>query len=119
MKKMNNKNVKYIFILFFTFMLFAYIYFYYPNIKEGLMSDFAKSFCQVNEVSGKKLNENCSKLTEKNCTSTSCCIWTSNKTCKAGNQDGLLFKKDINGNPVNIDYYYFGEKCYGEKCNDK
>jgi hypothetical protein len=115
------KNTLNFSVLFVIFMLFVVIYFYYNNIKEGieninLNTDFAQSFCQKIESSGKELEEKCQTLTEKNCRSTSCCIWTSNGKCDAGGEDGLLFNTDSSGKSIKLDYYYYKDTCYGKKC---
>ena len=69
-------------------------------------------FCKSNSAS---LKESCAKLTKKNCNSTSCCVMLNGKNCVAGNQDGPTFKTD-SGEDINIDYYYYQNKCYGDSC---
>jgi hypothetical protein len=128
LKKWSKKNYV---ILFLIFILFAFVYFYYAlegkmeKIEEGLKdmyidtnlsSDFANSFCESNQLSGPDLNKSCSNLTQDNCRSTSCCIWTSNKKCQAGGKDGLLFNKDLDGKKIDLDYYYYKDTCYGKNC---
>ena len=75
-------------------------------------ANFCKSFL------GKKdeMQEACSQLTENNCNQTSCCIWTSNKKCAAGYQDGPIYKTDKEGKLITMDYYYYQGQCYGEGC---
>jgi hypothetical protein len=85
-------------------------------IDTNLSSDFANSFCESNQLSGPDLNKSCSNLTQDNCRSTSCCIWTSNKKCQAGGKDGLLFNKDLDGKKIDLDYYYYKDTCYGKNC---
>ena len=127
-----NKNLLNIVILFFIFYIsyifyisFVFVYFNYINVKEGLKdmyietslsSDFAKSFCESNQLSGEDSQKKCQTLTQNNCRSTSCCIWTSNEKCHAGGEDGLLFNTDSNGKLIDLDYYYFKDTCYGKKC---
>jgi cytoskeletal protein RodZ len=72
-------------------------------------------FCKSNSAS---LKESCNKLTKKNCNSTSCCVVLNGKKCVAGNQDGPTFKTE-SGEDVNIDYYYYQNKCYGNSCPTK
>lgn len=123
--KMNKKNLLNIIVLFLIFMLFTFIFFYYTKFKEGLndmyidtnlSTNFANSFCESRQLSGDELKNSCQKLTQNNCRSTSCCIWTSNEKCDAGGKDGLLFNTDSNGKPISLDYYYYKDTCYGEKC---
>jgi hypothetical protein len=77
-------------------------------------SSSSTAFCDVNK--GYTLEQSCNKLTKYNCGLTSCCIWTSDNKCKAGNKSGPLFNSDSNGKTLPTDYYYFQNKCYGEKC---
>ncbi len=77
-------------------------------------SSSSTAFCEANQ--GYTLEQSCNKLTKYNCGLTSCCIWTSDNKCKAGNKSGPLFNSDSNGKTLPIDYYYFQNKCYGEKC---
>lgn len=121
-KKLNKNTLNFSILFFIIFMFFIiFIYFNYNNIKEGLENinlntNFAKSFCEKNNSSGQELKNNCEKLTQKNCLSTSCCIWTSNGKCDAGGKDGLLFNTNPNGEPIQLDYYYYKDTCYGKKC---
>ena len=76
----------------------------------------ADAFCEEHREKGHLLEENCSKLTQDMCTTTSCCVWTSNNKCVAGNQKGALFNSDEKGKTQILDYYYYKDKCYGAKC---
>jgi hypothetical protein len=53
-------------------------------------SSSSTAFCSVNQ--GYALEKSCNKLTKYNCGTTSCCMWTSDQKCKAGNNGELLFK---------------------------
>ena len=79
-----------------------------------LTTDSSKAFCETNK--GFNLETSCNKLTKYNCGLTSCCIWTSDNKCKAGNKNGPLFNSDSKGKTIPLDYYYFQNNCYGEKC---
>ena len=83
------------------------------NIDPDIVSG-NKAFCQTN--TGFNQETSCNKLTNYNCNLTSCCIWTNDNKCKAGNASGALFNTDSNGKTMPLDYYYFQGKCYGEKC---
>ena len=76
----------------------------------------ADSFCAAYKGSSGELNTACGKLTNKNCNSTSCCVLTSEDKCVAGNTDGPTYNTDSNGKTNNLDYYYYQNKCYGDKC---
>ncbi len=73
-----------------------------------------KAFCDSHK--GFDLEQSCNKLTKINCGLTSCCVYTSDNKCKAGNMSGPTFNTNSNGQSLPIDYYYFQNKCYGEKC---
>lgn len=75
----------------------------------------SKAFCEVH--SGFDLEQSCEKLTKYNCGLTSCCVWTSDNKCKAGDKSGPLFNSDAKGKTKQLDYYYFQNQCYGKKCN--
>ena len=73
------------------------------------------AFCDYHK--GFNLETSCNKLTKNNCNSTKCCIWTSDAKCKAGNQEGPTFNSNKKGQTMSLDYYYYQNKCYGEKCS--
>lgn len=74
------------------------------------------AFCEKFRGSSGSLNDECAKLTDKNCGSTSCCVLVNGKKCAAGNADGPTFNTDSNGKTKNLDFYYYQSKCYGNKC---
>jgi len=74
-----------------------------------------QAFCEANK--GFELEKSCNNLTKQNCGLTSCCVWTSDRKCKAGNKSGPTFNSNSKGKTKPLDYYYFQNKCYGEKCN--
>jgi len=73
-----------------------------------------KAFCEVNK--GFTLEKSCNNLTKQNCGLTSCCVWTNDDKCKAGNISGPTFNSNASGKTNSLDYYFFQNKCYGEKC---
>jgi hypothetical protein len=81
------------------------------------VSSSSTAFCDVNK--GYALEQSCNKLTKYNCGLTSCCIWTSDNKCKAGNKSGPLFNSDLKGKTIPSEYYHFQNKCYGDKCPNK
>jgi hypothetical protein len=83
-----------------------------------LPSSKSDSFCETQRGSSGALDKSCGNLTQKNCNTTSCCVWTSDSKCNAGNIQGPTFNSDFNGKTKKLDYYYFQNNCYGDKCND-
>jgi len=75
------------------------------------------AFCETHRGSSGALDESCGKLTNNNCNSTSCCVWTSDEKCHAGGARGPTFNTDSNGKTEVLDYYYFQNKCYGAGCS--
>ena len=75
-----------------------------------------KSFCEVNQTQPHELEKSCNKLTKDNCNATSCCVWLNNSKCVAGKESGPTYYQDDDYNKINIDSYYYKNKCYGNKC---
>jgi len=73
--------------------------------------DPARDFCDTHTGSSHTLVESCGKLTNQNCNLTSCCVMLNGKKCVPGNEDGPTFQT-VNGEPVEIDYYYYQNKKY-------
>ena len=86
------------------------------NIQPGTenLSSGANAFCDLYRGSSNRLNNECKKLTEKNCNETSCCVFTNNK-CLAGGANGPTYNSDSNGN-TSTAKYYFQNQCYGNGC---
>ena len=76
---------------------------------SGLKLDPYNSFCNASYTSSETLNKQCNNLTEYNCKQVGCCVFTSNRKCEAGGQNGATYSP-------NLDYYYYRTKCYGKKC---
>jgi hypothetical protein len=83
---------------------------------ENYILSPSDAFCESHRGSSGTLDKSCEKLTNGNCNSTSCCVWTSNKKCAAGNEKGPTFNTNANGQTNQLDYYYFEGKCYGTNC---
>jgi hypothetical protein len=86
------------------------------KLDTSIIMNKSDAFCEKYRGSSDSLNTACTKLTDKNCKSTSCCVLVNGKKCTAGNADGPTFNTDKNGKTKNIDYYYYRSKCYGNKC---
>lgn len=82
----------------------------------SIVMNKSDAFCEKYRGSSGSLNDECAKLTDKNCGSTSCCVLVNGKKCAAGNADGPTFNTDSNGKTKNLDFYYYQSKCYGPKC---
>ena len=76
------------------------------------------SFCRFYDSndSAQDLNDACGKLAKGNCTNIKCCVWgqkTGESKCYAGDKTGPTFKSDNQGNKMDVDSYYYMNKCYG------
>jgi hypothetical protein len=87
------------------------------ELDTNIIMNKSDAFCESNRGSSGTLDDSCGKLTQDNCNTTSCCVWTSNNKCMAGNETGPTFNTDSNGKTKDLDYYYFQNKCYGAKCD--
>ena len=87
-----------------------------PPQNTSIIANKSEAFCQHHKGASHILEQSCGKLTNENCNSTSCCVWTSNNKCVAGKEKGPTFNTDDNGKTKNLDYYYYQNKCYGPKC---
>lgn len=91
------------------------------KIFRSLMLNPETSFCEHNKTNGGAMQNQCSALTHENCSAVSCCIWgidsaEGTSQCMVGGKDGAMYSTDAQGNPVNIDTYYYQNKCFGENC---
>ena len=124
LSKLNKNSLfKFLFFSLFIFLLFIILKFlnkYY--FKEGYatkksddleikeLTNFSDSWCK--NTSGSNLEKYCKQMRNNDCKTMSCCILAKkgdNEICLAGNKNGALF-----GNQP--DYYYYKDKCYGDKC---
>jgi hypothetical protein len=75
----------------------------------------ANSFCENYRGQSGELNKACEYLTNDNCKSSSCCVLvqgSNGNKCMAGSANGPTYKKDVDGNLISIDSYYYKEKQY-------
>jgi len=86
--------------------------------KMELEMDSATAFCRSHHhlSSANKLEKSCSGLTNENCKSVSCCVLLNGEKCVAGGARGPTFRTETNGSKRSADYYYYQNKCYGNKC---
>ena len=117
---MNKPKIKFVLnICFIFFCIFLGILILFllntQNVIESLDS-MADAFCKTEEGSQSSLNKKCLELTNKNCNLTSCCVLLNGEKCVAGSIRGPTFNTDKNGKSKPFDYYYYQNKCFGEKC---
>lgn len=83
--------------------------------EENINTNPASSFCESYLGNSIELEGACNDLTESNCATTKCCVYTGEK-CVAGNKDGPKYKTDKDGKLLTIDSYYYLGKCRGTGC---
>ena len=81
------------------------------DISTNIKMDPVADFCNTHTGSSDTLVDSCGKLTNQNCNLTSCCVMLNGKKCVPGNKDGPTFQT-VNGEPIEIDYYYYQNKKY-------
>jgi hypothetical protein len=59
-----------------------------------------------------EINSLCNQLTQKNCKVSSCCVVLNGNKCVGGDKHGPTFHSE-NGKKINLDYYYYKNKCFG------
>ncbi len=73
-----------------------------------------ESLCSIYASKPEELNSKCGELTEKNCNSTSCCLWLNGQSCVAGNANGPTFRT-TGGKNIDIKYYSYKNNLVGSK----
>uniref|UniRef100_A0A6C0E6X2 Uncharacterized protein n=1 Tax=viral metagenome TaxID=1070528 RepID=A0A6C0E6X2_9ZZZZ len=133
---LQNDYLSIIWIFVVVFILFAVLiiihvkkidfnkYVYPPKLVQEVTLETMQSinispsngFCESYFGKTNELEKACNALTEKRCSETDCCVYTSSSKCSAGTIDGATYKSDTYGNTLHHDYYYYKNKCYGN-CN--
>jgi hypothetical protein len=90
------------------------------NMSEfNSISNPDKSFCSFGSDDLQKLESQCNTLTKDNCSKVSCCGYLNGEKCVNGNQFGPTYRSEKNGKTINIDTYYYMNKCLGPGCPKK
>ena len=128
--KKTRLNIKTIFICFLIILFFVYLSKLVFNksdnnkYKESMNNlnaadsgiidmDKYNNFCKMYQGNSGQLELACNKLTTDNCNKVSCCVQINGEKCVAGSQKGATYKTDKNGGNINVDYYYYKNKCTG------
>lgn len=88
------------------------------NLKLPTMNKH-DDFCKSHIGTTDKLEASCNKLTTTNCNEVSCCVNLNGKKCVAGSEKGPTYKTEKTGDKINMDYYYYKNKCYGNCPSNK
>ena len=89
-----------------------------PPPDTSIIMNKSDAFCEYHRGNSGVLETSCEKLTQKNCNSTSCCVWACPGKCLAGGAGGPTFNTNKNGKTNDLDYYYFQGKCFGKGCSE-
>uniref|UniRef100_A0A6C0KW90 Uncharacterized protein n=1 Tax=viral metagenome TaxID=1070528 RepID=A0A6C0KW90_9ZZZZ len=74
------------------------------------------SFCEFNGGNLQNLEIECNNLSKTNCSKVKCCGYLNQEKCVTGNKFGPTYRSDKSGNNIEIDTYYYMNKCSGPKC---
>jgi hypothetical protein len=127
--KKTRLNIKTFFLCFLLILFFVYLSKLVFNksdnkYKESMNNlnasdngiidmDKYNNFCKMYQDNSGQLELACNKLTTDNCNKVSCCVQINGEKCVAGSQKGATYKTDKNGDNINVDYYYYKNKCMG------
>lgn len=82
--------------------------------------DEERRFCEAHKGDSNVLEEKCGMLHNDTCKTSSCCVLThytdGSKKCVAGSKTGPTFLSDEKQNMIEMDNYYYMNKCYGKGC---
>ena len=81
---------------------------------ESFDNELTGEYLCSSKTNPSELNSLCNQLTQKNCRVAGCCVLLNGNKCVGGSKDGPTFETE-NGKKLNIDYYYYKDKCFG-KC---
>lgn len=81
-------------------------------------TDSTLGFCGSTKYTPSEINEKCGQLSKDTCNVTGCCVYLNGSKCVSGDKNGPTFLSDGKGSLLNIDYYYYKDKCYGN-CKNK
>ena len=84
------------------------------DLATNLSDITGESLCSIYASKPEELNSKCGELTEKNCNSTSCCLWLNGQSCVAGNANGPTFRS-TGGKKIDIKYYSYKNNLVGNK----
>jgi hypothetical protein len=96
-----------------TYLLVRYIFTNIESFTSKNTDLVEDSLCSLYSSQPKALNDKCGSLTEKNCNSTSCCLWLNGETCVAGDENGPTFRSK-NGENINVKYYSYKNNLIGK-----
>lgn len=79
-------------------------------------NNLSSSFCDYYKTNPGELEKASKLLTQENCMNSSCSVWLNKSECVAGSALGPTYKTDKNGNNIEVDNYYYLNRCYGNGC---
>ena len=82
------------------------------DLSQNLSDITGESLCSIYASKPEELNNKCGELTEKNCNSTSCCLWLNGQKCVSGSANGPTFRT-TGGKNIDIKYYSYKNNLVG------
>ena len=91
------------------------------NTNEEKNADISGDKCDTLHGKSHEIEAYCENLHPRLCKQKKCCVLgkesdTGNMKCVSGSKSGPTYHTDEEGKDINMDYYYFQGKCYGEGC---
>jgi hypothetical protein len=86
---------------------------------DTIVKNNTSNFCEKLKGNSHLIEEECNKQSDSRCKLRSCCVLihsNNENKCVSGNRLGPTYHTDDNGNDLNIDFYYYHNKCYGNLC---
>jgi hypothetical protein len=86
---------------------------------ESVVKNSTLNFCERFKGNNHLIEKKCNSQSNSRCKTRNCCVLikTNNTNkCVSGNKFGPTYHTDEKGNELNIDYYYYHDKCYGDLC---
>ena len=113
---MKSYHVNFAFCAVFIIIIFGAILALKKSSEGFDNTNISDSFCNTFGKDSSKLQDACGRLTGKNCKNIGCCVFVNGKKCLAGGVTGPTYKTDSNGEALEVDNYYYLNKCYGNGC---
>jgi hypothetical protein len=88
------------------------------NIDEEILriTSSERAFCDKYKQQPHLLEEKCKDFPINICKNMNCCVLLNDRNCVSGNSNGPIYTTNDDGSRINVNNYYYENKCYGDKC---
>jgi len=105
-----------VFVVFVVIIILLNIFFINTGKQIESLTDMSVSFCNKFGNDTSQLEVACGHLTSSNCKNSNCCVFVNGNKCSAGGTTGPTYKTDKDGNKIEVESYYYLNKCHGNNC---